>query len=170
MTIPIILTDGLDADAIAEILATRQHAVADVRQADDRPTETLLTFDLGGVAHGLPIDCVRAVAPLPKVTRLPGAPATLDGLVAWRGTVVNLFALATLLDRDADAATTMIILRHDAPRIALSVDAVSGVVTMPRQETATALSTLVIDGDERLTRIDPVVLIDRLLPARLQEG
>ncbi|WP_294318877.1 chemotaxis protein CheW [uncultured Sphingomonas sp.] len=170
MTIPTIVADGLDADAIAEILAARQHALAGVRQADERPIETLLTFDLGGVAHGLPIDCVRAVAPLPKVTRLPGAPATLDGLVAWRGTVVNLFALATLLDRDADGAGTMIVLRHDAPRIALSVDAVSGVVTMARQEAATALSTLVIDGDERLTRIDPVVLIDRLLPARLQEG
>jgi len=170
MTIPTILADGLDADAIAAILSARQRAVGGVRQADERATETLLAFDLGGVPHGLPIDCVRAVAPLPKVTRLPGAPAMLDGLIAWRGTVVNLFALATLLDRDTDGAATMIVLRHDAPRIALSVDSVSGVVTMPRQDTATALSTLVIDGDERLTRIDPVVLIERLLPARLQEG
>lgn len=170
MTTPTILADGLDADAIAAILTARQRAVGGVRQVDTRATETLLTFDLGGVPHGLPIDCVRAVAPLPKVTRLPGAPVTLEGLVAWRGTVVNLFALGKLLDRDVADAATMIVLRHDAPRIALSVDAVSAVMTMPRPETAAALSTLVIDGDERLTRIDPVVLIDRLLPARLQEG
>lgn len=170
MTFPAILSDGLDADAIAAILTARQRSVGGVRQVDERSTETLLTFDLGGVRHGLPIDCVRAVAPLPKVTRLPGAPAMLDGLVAWRGMVVNLFALATLLDRDTAGAATMIVLRHDAPHLALSVDSVSGVVTMPRQETTTTLSMLVIDGDERLTRIDPVVLIERLLPARLQEG
>lgn len=165
-----IHADGLDADAIAAILAARQRAVGGVRQADDRPTETLLAFDLGGVAHGLPIECVRAVAPLPKVTRLPNAPAPLEGVVAWRGTVVNLFALSALLDREAAGAGTMIVLRHDTPRIALSVDSVSGVVTIPRQDATDALSTLVIDGDERLTRIDPVVLIERLLPARLQEG
>ncbi|KQM56930.1 MULTISPECIES: chemotaxis protein CheW [unclassified Sphingomonas] len=167
MSAPTIMADGFDADAIATILAARQRAVAQERQADDRPTETLLVFDLGGVAHGLPIDCVRAVAPLPKITRLPHPPTPLAGLVAWRGTVVNLFALADLLDRETAGATAMIVLRHDAPRIALAVDAVSGVVTIPRAEATGALATLVIDGDERLTRIDPVVLIERLLPARL---
>lgn len=170
MSAPLILADGLDADAIAAILAARQRAVGSTRSLDDRPTETLLVFDLGGVAHGLPIDCVRAVAPLPKVTRLPHPPAALTGLVAWRGTVVNLFALADLLDRDAAGATAMIVLRHDAPRIALAVDAVSGVTTIARQPAASALATLVVDGDQRLTRIDPVMLIERLLPARLQEG
>ncbi|MEH3038958.1 MAG: chemotaxis protein CheW [Sphingomonas paucimobilis] len=170
MSAPHILADGLDADTIAAILTARQRAVGGAREVDDRPTETLLAFELGGVAHGLPIDCVRAVAPLPKVTRLPNAPDTLNGLVAWRGTVVNLFALAQLLDRDAAAATAMIVLRHDAPRIALAVDSVSGVVTVAHRTATSALATHVIDGDERLTRIDPVVLIERLLPARLQEG
>lgn len=165
-----IRADGLDADAIAAILAARQRAVGGVRHIEERAIETLLVFELGGIAHGLPIDCVRAVAPLPKVTRLPNAPAALGGLVAWRGTVVNLFAIAQLLDRDAAAATAMIVLRHDAPRIALAVDAVSGVVAVERQPATSALATHVIDGDERLTRIDPVVLIERLLPARLQEG
>ena len=165
-----ILSDGLDAEAVAAILAARQRAVGGAREVDDRPTEALLVFDLGGIPHGLPIDQVRAVAPLPKVTRLPHPPTALSGLVAWRGTVVNLFALADLLDRDAMGATAMIVLRHDAPRIALAVDAVSGVATIARQNPSSALATLVIDGHDRLTRIDPVVLIERLLPARLQEG
>ena len=54
--------------------------------------------------------------------------------------------------------------------VALAVDAVSGVTTIARQPAASALATLVVDGDQRLTRIDPVMLIERLLPARLQEG
>lgn len=170
MNVPTILSDDLDAATVAAILAARQRAVAGVRETDDRPRETLLMFDLGGVAHGLPIDCVRAVAPVPKVTRLPHAPGVLRGLVAWRGTVVNLFALAELLERDATEPTAMIVLRHETPRIALAVDAVSGVASVLRTDTAPALSTLVIDGDQRSTRIDPVVLIERLLPARLQEG
>lgn len=170
MSVADIVADGLDADAIAAILAARQRAVGSTPKIDERPTETLLVFDLGGVPHGLPIDCVRAVAPVPKVTRLPHPPTALSGLVAWRGTVVNLFALAQLLDRDAAGATAMIVLRHDAPRIALAVDAVSGVATIARQIISSALATLVIDGHDRLTRIDPVVLIERLLPARLQEG
>lgn len=170
MSAPTILADGLDADAIAAILATRQRAVGGTREADDRPTETLLVFDLGGVAHGLPIDCVRAVAPLPKVTRLPHPPTALRGLVAWRGTVVNLFVLADLLDRDTAEATAMIVLRQDVPRIALAVDSVSGVATIARRDLPSSLANLVIDGDQRLTRIDPVVLIERLLPARFQEG
>ena len=170
MSVPTILSDDLDADAVAAMLATRQRAVAGIRRTDDVPRETLLVFELGGVAHGLPIDRVRAVAPLPKVTRLPHAPGALSGLVAWRGTVVNLFALAGLLDRETAGATAMIVLRHDAPRIALAVDAVSGVVAVRRPDSAPSLTTLVIDGDQRLTRIDPVALIERLLPARLQEG
>lgn len=169
MSAPPIVADGLDADAIAAILLARQRALSRP-PADERAQETLLAFDLGGVTHGLPIDRVRSVAPLPKVTRLPHAPPALLGLVAWRGTVVNLFALAHLLNRDANSPAAMIVLRHDAPRIALAVDTLAGVVTVPRDDAPPALTRLVAQGDNRLTRIDPALLIETLLPSRLQEG
>ncbi|MDJ0278955.1 chemotaxis protein CheW [Sphingomonas sp. 2R-10] len=169
MSAPPIVADGLDADAIAAILLARQRALSRP-PAVARAQETLLAFDLGGVTHGLPIDRVRSVAPLPKVTRLPHAPAALLGLVAWRGTVVNLFALAAVLGREPKASTAMIVLRHDAPRIALAVDALAGVVTVPQDDAPPALTRLVAQGDGRLTRIDPASLIETLLPSRLQEG
>lgn len=169
MSAPPIVADGLDADAVAAILLARQRALAQP-PADERAHETLLAFDLGGVTHGLPIDSVRSVAPLPKITRLPHAPAALLGLVAWRGTVVNLFALGPLLDRDSSAPTAMIVLRHDAPRIALAVDALAGVVTVPYDDMPSALTRLVAEGDARLTRVDPALLVETLLPSRLQEG
>ncbi|MGN5373929.1 chemotaxis protein CheW [Sphingomonas hankookensis] len=169
MSAPPIVADGLDADAIAAILLARQRALSRP-QAVDRAQETLLAFDLGGVTHGLPIDRVRSVAPVPRITRLPHPPAALLGLVAWRGTVVNLFALASLLDRTSAGAAAMIVLRHDAPRIALAVDALAGVVAVPRDDAPPSLTRLVAQGDARLTRIDPALLIEMLLPSRHQEG
>ncbi|KQN91443.1 hypothetical protein ASE90_01090 [Sphingomonas sp. Leaf67] len=170
MSAPPIVADGLDADAIAAVLRMRQRAVSGERIASDRPTETLLAFELGGVAHGLPIEQVRAVAKVPKVTRVPHGPGTLTGVVAWRGAVVNLFNPATLLAREVGTATAMIVLRHDAPRIALAVDALLGVVRTPRDDAPPTLSRLVEGDGQRLTRVDPPLLIALLLPARLQEG
>ncbi|KQM18021.1 hypothetical protein ASE73_08125 [Sphingomonas sp. Leaf24] len=170
MSAPPIVADGLDADAIAAVLRMRQRAVAGERIASGWPTETLLTFALGGVAHGLPIEQVRAVAMVPKVTRVPHAPGALAGVVAWRGAVVNLFHPASLLAREVGTATAMIVLRHDAPRIALAVDALLGVVDMPQGDAVPTLSRLVEGDGQRLTRVDPALLIELLLPARLQEG
>lgn len=170
MSAPPIIADGMDADAIVAVLRARQRAVAGERTLRDRPTETLLAFELGGVAHGLPIEQVRAVAMVPKVTHVPHGPAALAGLVAWRGAVVNLFHPGGLLAREVGTATAMIVLRHDAPRIALAVDALLGVAEMPRDDAPPTLSRLVEGDGERLTRVDPALLIEMLLPARLQEG
>ncbi len=170
MTVPPIVAEDMDADDVARVLLARQRAVASRTDMRDRPVETLLAFDLGGVTHGLPIDRVRAVAPLPKVTRLPHAPAALAGLVAWRGSVVNLFSPAAALGRDAGTPAAMLVLRHDAPRIALAVDALLGVVTVAQDDVPSALARLVDGDDGRLTRVDPALLIEMLLPSRSQEG
>lgn len=170
MTAPPIIADGMDADAIAAVLRARQRAVTGGRTTGERATETLLAFELGGVAHGLPIGRVRAVAMVPRVTRVPHGPDALTGVVAWRGAVVNLFSPARLLAREAGTATAMIVLRHDAPRIALAADALLGVVDVPHDDTAPTLSRLVEGDGQRLTRIDPALLIELLLPSRLQEG
>ncbi|PXA90523.1 hypothetical protein DMC47_27435 [Nostoc sp. 3335mG] len=170
MTAPPIVAKGLDAEAIAAVLRARQRALAGERSTQSVPMETLLAFELGGVAHGLPIEQVRAVAALPKVTRLPHSPPMLTGLVAWRGAVVNLFSPASALQRDATASSAMIVLRRDSPRIALSVDLLLGVVAVPRSDAAPTLSRLVEGDGLRLTRVDPALLIEMLLPARLQEG
>lgn len=170
MSAPPIVAEGMDADAVAAVLRARQRALAGERTLRDRPTETLLAFALGGVAHGLPIERVRAVAMVPKVTHVPHGPAALTGLVAWRGAVVNLFDPAALLAREVGTPGAMIVLRHDAPRIALAVDALLGVVDMPRDDAVPTLSRLVEGDGERLTRIDPALLIELLLPSRLQEG
>lgn len=170
MTMPPIVADDMDAADVARVLLARQRALSTPADIDDHPVEALLAFDLAGVAHGLPIDRIRAVAPLPKITRVPHAPAALTGLVAWRGMVVNLFTPAAALGRDAGTPAAMLVLRHDAPRIALAVDALLGVVDVAINDAAPALARLVGSDDDRLTRVDPDLLIDALLPSRPQEG
>ncbi|KQN37612.1 hypothetical protein ASG37_11315 [Sphingomonas sp. Leaf407] len=171
MTVLTIIADGLDDAAIAAVLRDRQRRVAQAGDTAAHPTETLLAFDLGGIAHALPIGDVRAVAALPPVSRVPQTPGALLGLVAWRGAVVNLFAPAAALGREATAAGAMIVLRHDKPRIALAVDRLLGVVTAGVDPAPPTLTRLVdTGGGDRLTRIDPAQLIDHLLPKRLQEG
>jgi purine-binding chemotaxis protein CheW len=165
-----IIAEDRDADDIAAILRERQRAVAGIDTAAPRSTEALLTFDIDGVRHGLPIATVLAVAPLPPVARLPHGPAALTGLVAWRGAVANLFTPAAALGRGPGSPTAMILLRHDHPRIALAVDALPGVVAADVEDAPPALARLVDSEDGRLTRVDPVLLIESLLPSRLQEG
>ncbi len=166
-----IVADGIDAATVAAILRDRQRAIAHAAGTSDRPTETLLGFELGGVAHALPIGDVRAVAALPPVAPVPHGPAALLGLVAWRGAVVNLFAPGRALGRDTvPPPGAMIVLRHDHPRIALAVDLLLGVSTVERVDDAGTLTRLAGPDDARLTRVDTASLIETLLPARLQEG
>lgn len=165
-----VTAEGLDEAAIAAVLRDRQRQVAQRTDTPRHPTETLLAFELGGVAHALPIGDVRAVAALPPVSRVPQTPAALLGLVAWRGAVVNLFAPHAALGREAGPAHAMIVLRHDTPRIALAVDRLLGVVTARTDPAPPVLTRLVEAEGDRLTRIDPAHLIEQLLPKRLQEG
>jgi len=167
-----VTAPGMDADAVAAVLLARQRAIVAAPVGAPRPTESLLTFDLGGVRHGIPIGDVRAVAALPPVTPLPHVAPPLSGLVAWRGTVVNLFAPGSPLGVEAGTPTAMILLRHDAPRIALSVDALHGVVAAVADPTASATLARSVESDDgRLTRIDTAALIAAFLPpSRLQEG
>ncbi len=167
-----VTAPGMDADAVAAVLLARQRAIVAAPAGAPRPTESLLSFDLGGVRHGIPIGDVRAVAALPPVTPLPHIAPPLSGLVAWRGTVVNLFAPAMLLGVEAEAASAMILLRHDTPRLAIAVDALHGVVAAIADPSAPqALARSVDSDDGRLTRIDTAALIAAFLPpSRLQEG
>ncbi|MEP9402153.1 chemotaxis protein CheW [Sphingomonas silueang] len=166
-----IIAEGLDPAAVAAVLRARQRALAAPDAGPAAARETLLAFALDGVAHALPIAAVRAVAAVPPIAAVPQAPPALLGLVAWRGTVVNLFAPGPALGRAATTPGAMILLRHEAPRIALAVDTLTGVVTAAAADgVATHLSRLVATDTGHVTRIEPALLVELLLPPRLQEG
>jgi len=56
--------------------------------------ERVLTFALDGEMFAIDAGCVREILEVPDVTRVPGAPAFVDGLVNVRGAIVPLADLA----------------------------------------------------------------------------
>ena len=61
------------------------------------PTRRLLVFEVGGVVFACEMELFREiVTPLP-ITRLPGAPASVCGLINLRGTVVTVLDGGLLL-------------------------------------------------------------------------
>jgi purine-binding chemotaxis protein CheW len=86
--------------------------------------QQMLTFRVGTERFGVPAGMVREVARLPRVTRVPHAPASLIGLGNFRGSVLPIVSFAKLADRKADNERRVILLDTANP-IALAVDEVT---------------------------------------------
>ena len=61
------------------------------------PTRRLLLFEVGGSTFATEMSAVREIVPSQPVTRLPGAPLTVSGLINLRGTIVTVIDAGTCL-------------------------------------------------------------------------
>jgi purine-binding chemotaxis protein CheW len=61
------------------------------------PTRRLLVFEVGGGVFAAEMGAVREIVPSQPVTRLPGAPLTVSGLINLRGTIVTVLDAGTCL-------------------------------------------------------------------------
>lgn len=115
--------------------------------AEDRPNmavatsdevfEQFLLFRIGEESFGLPIGAVDQVTLLPeKLTRLPKAPAFIEGLMNLRGTAIPIIDQATRFGRDAAAGRRrrVIIVRIGDLIAGFVVDAVSDVIRVSSSE------------------------------------
>lgn len=95
-------------------------------------TRTLL-FRVGPRVYGCDIDCVREIIPWRRSTRLPGAPAHVQGLVNLRGTIVTVLDLAARLEPGAERADeghdgrSIILVEHGSRVVGAAVDEVMDV-------------------------------------------
>src|SRR5437667_9531123 len=97
------------------------------------PRRSLLLFRLGGRACALPADAVAEVVPLPLLSRPPGLPDLLEGLLNLGGQAVPVVRLDRLLGLPPLAPglyTPLLVLRRPVP-LALLVEAVQGLVAVP---------------------------------------
>ena len=60
---------------------------------ESAPQRRLLLFDVGGKTFACDMAAIREIIPFQKITRLPGAPATVCGLINLRGTIVTVLDL-----------------------------------------------------------------------------
>src|SRR4051812_16090724 len=97
------------------------------------PTRRLLVFELGGNAYACDMDAFREIVPTREMTRLPGAPDTVCGLINLRGTIVTVIDGGTALGRPAfRRAEGLILLVDFAERwVGVGVDDVRDIQDVP---------------------------------------
>ena len=88
-----------------------------------------LLFRVAGGIYGCDIDAVREIIPYRRATRLPGAPAYVQGLVNLRGTIVTVLDLGARLDasRAPVREGSIILAQHGTRQVGVAVDEVMDV-------------------------------------------
>ncbi|MGZ4619950.1 MAG: chemotaxis protein CheW [Frankiaceae bacterium] len=140
-----------------------------------KATRALILVTVGGTRLGVPLASVAEVTRLPPVTRVPGLPHWVRGLVNLRGRLVAVLDVANLLGLSAaptaSGSQRVLVLSGDGLTAGIGVDFVGGVAEvsaagvealpagLSSQAAAFLAGTAVVAGT-------PVALLD--VPAVLQ--
>jgi len=97
------------------------------------PTRRLLVFNIGNSSFACDMDSFREIVPMQRITRLPGAPDTVRGLINLRGTIVTVIDGGTSLGKTARGRAEGLILLVDYfdRWIGIGVDDVRDVQDIP---------------------------------------
>lgn len=91
--------------------------------------EELVIVRLGGCRYAVPMASVAEVGRPPALTRVPGLPAWMAGVANWRGRVLAVLDIRSLLAGDStplDRRGRLVVLHHGGIRVGLLVEAVAG--------------------------------------------
>ncbi|HEY4088085.1 MAG TPA: chemotaxis protein CheW [Bryobacteraceae bacterium] len=120
-------------EAIARVWnerAKRYAASDESRDSDVEYTtgEAVLVFRLGNDRYGIPVSSVREVLPQARIAPVPGAPATVAGLIQMRGEIRPVYDLRQRLQmpaaapRPAQEGETVIVLSAGGREFGIRVD------------------------------------------------
>ena len=116
---------------MSEIVALPPEQVA--AEEPQVPTRRLLVFEVGGSVFACEMEFFREIVPTQAMTRLPGAPNTVCGLINLRGTIVTVIDGGIVLGKPAYARTQGLILLLDYQErwIGIGVDDVRDIQDVP---------------------------------------
>jgi purine-binding chemotaxis protein CheW len=145
------------------------------RERDQTPVvlRELLVFTAGGSAYAIPVERVREIVRMRRLTPVPRVPAVIAGVIALRGEVVQVLDLRLHLGLAAcetGRRTRIIVLHGDDDRVAgILVDSVREVMRVPETDLRPAMagegdavSELFLSGEEFVSILD----LDRVLELR----
>ena len=95
---------------------------------DARPDEVVVVV-LAGCRYALPLPAVAEVGRPPALTRVPGLPEWVAGVANWRGRVLGVVDVRTLLAGEAaplDRSARLVVLNRGAVAVGLLTDGVEG--------------------------------------------
>lgn len=93
----------------------------------------LVSFCLSGEEYGIDILSVQEINRMLPLTRVPNAPATVEGIINLRGKVIpvmNLRKKFSLGEKEADKDTRIIVVNVEKRTIGIIVDSVSEVLRL----------------------------------------
>jgi purine-binding chemotaxis protein CheW len=95
-------------------------------------TYPTLLFRVGSDLYGCHINDAQEIIPLRPMTRIPGAPAFVRGLINLRGTIVTVLDLGVRLDpsRQPLVEGSILLIRHHDRLVGVAVEEVSDVRTL----------------------------------------
>ena len=98
-----------------------------LRDEDDERAHDLIVV-VGGTTYGIPVAQVREVIRPAAITRVPGSPTSVLGIVNVRGAVVTVLDLSVLLTQDRAVTTgSIVLLEHGSRLVGLAVQTVRDV-------------------------------------------
>ena len=143
----------------------------DMSDSQER-TRNLLIFHSSGLDCAFPLEAVREIVPMARLSSPPGLPSGLLGFLDLRGTaipIVRLDRLFSLSEQKPGLHTPMIILRGVLGPIGILVESVRGIVPeratrlldLPESGTfkGCASAALQLDG-ELIQLLSPAALLD----------
>lgn len=154
----------------------------------DRPAalSELVVVRLGGCRYALPMASVAEVGRPPALTRVPGLPGWVAGVANWRGRVLAVLDLRSLLAADPgplDRRGRLVVLHHAGIRVGLVVEAVVGSAELDPESVEPALAHLPAstgsllagqvtdaDGPYGVLDLDAVLALAESLPRARRAG
>lgn len=103
-------------------------AAEETVDADTTSDDTILVR-MGGSRYAVALAHVAEVGKVPPLTRVPGVPAWLAGVANWRGRILPVLDLRSLLGADVvDFGSTarLVVLSTDGTSVGVLTDAVEG--------------------------------------------
>lgn len=125
-------------------------------------------FSVEDEEYGVPILSVQEIISLPNLTRIPGVPDYIHGLINLRGNIIPLYVLRTrfnLADKELDSNSIVIIAQtgiNILRTIGFIVDSVSDVVSITKEnlsDTPELSTTIDIDFIEKIGRLSDRMII-----------
>ncbi len=110
----------------------------------------LVTFRLGEEEYAFDILCVREINRMMEITRVPRAPAFIEGVVNLRGNVIPIIDLRKrfgLPEQAPDKATRIIVTEVDRRVVGFIVDTVVEVLRIPAEKVEPPADIAGIDAE-----------------------
>lgn len=167
--VSVLSTEHLFRDqALIEQIASQTENNHDMGAADGPSTggEQFIVFQLGGEEYGLPIGSVDEVVRVPDtLTRVPKAPAFIEGVMNLRGRVVPVIDQRRRFRFEGQGERRrerIVVVRIDQMQAGFIVDAVSEVLSIPQNQLRPT-PDLAADAGQVIDRIANIEVEGRMI-------